>query len=201
MEAVSVLTVDAMTQFFDSRYQEPTRRSRHPQAQNFVVKTAAGHDLVIHLSSSPKFWTSFLEVIERQELQDDPRFLTFALRTANYFELFDIVVPEFLRRNSEEWEQLLAENDVPYAPVLGMSEYVHHPQVQRLDLLEPEVKGLSLLRPPWKFDGDRPHRDAHISSVGEHTREIALEVYDDAAIDALVAEGVLFETTAPSPQV
>jgi crotonobetainyl-CoA:carnitine CoA-transferase CaiB-like acyl-CoA transferase len=194
MEAVSLLTVDALTHFFDAGHEEPTRQSRHPQAQNFVLKTAAGDDLVVHLSSSPKFWTSFLDVIDRRDLEGDPRFQTFKSRTDNYFDLAKIVVPEFLRKSSEEWQALLTEFDVPFAPVLGVAEFTQHPQVQQLSLLEPETEGLSLLRPPWRFDGERPHRDLHVAAVGEHTREIALEVFDDAEISQLMADEVLFES-------
>jgi crotonobetainyl-CoA:carnitine CoA-transferase CaiB-like acyl-CoA transferase len=192
MEAVSVLTIDAMTQYFDSGHQEPTRQSRHPQAQNFVVKTAAGDDLVMHLSSSSKFWLSFLDVIERVDLADDPRFTTYPDRCQNYFELADIVVPEFLRKTSDEWVALLAKHDVPYAPVATMSEYIHNPQVEWLELVEPEENGLSLLRPPWSFEGRRPRRNSHVAAVGEHSREIALEVYEKEAVERLITDGTLF---------
>ncbi len=191
MEAVSVLTVDAMTQYFDDG-QEPTRQSRHPQAQSFVVKTAAGDDLALHLSSSQKFWRSFLDVIGRQELADDPRFETFVTRSKHYFELAAIVEPEFLRKTSAEWEERLTKYDVPYAPVLTLPQYLGHPQVEWLEMLEPEQDGLALLRPPWRFGGERPHRDQHATVVGEHTREIALEVYDDVTVDRLFADGVLY---------
>jgi len=191
MEAVSILTVDAMTQYFDDG-QQPTRQSRHPQAQNFVVKTAAGEDLAIHLSSSPKFWRSFLDVMGRQDLADDPRFETYVTRSEHYFELADIVETEFLRKTSAEWEERLTKYDVPYAPVLTLPEYFRHPQVDWLELFGPEQDGLALLRPPWRFGGERSHRDQHVAVVGEHTREIALEVYDDATIDRLIADGVLY---------
>jgi crotonobetainyl-CoA:carnitine CoA-transferase CaiB-like acyl-CoA transferase len=192
MEAVSVLTIDALTQYFDSGHQEPTRQSRHPQAQNFVVKTAAGDDLVVHLSSSSTFWLSFLDVIGRSELAVDPRFTTYVGRCENYFQLADLVVPEFLNKTSDEWMLLLAKHDVPYAPVAKMSAYIHNPQVEWLELIEPEERGLSLLRPPWRFGGRRPHRNAHVAAVGEHSREIALEVYDEETVDRLIADGTLY---------
>jgi crotonobetainyl-CoA:carnitine CoA-transferase CaiB-like acyl-CoA transferase len=196
MEAMSVLTVDAMTHYFDKDGDEPTRRSRHPQAHNFAVKTAAGGDLAIHLSSSPKFWLSFLDVIDRQDLADDPRFRTFATRCDHYFELAEIVEPEFLRKTTQEWEQLLTSHDVPYAPILTMSEYVDNPQVKYLELLGPEHDSLALLRPPWRFAGARPQRSEHVAVVGEHTREIAEEVYDAGIVDKLIADGVLYVETA-----
>jgi crotonobetainyl-CoA:carnitine CoA-transferase CaiB-like acyl-CoA transferase len=192
MEAVSVLTIDAMTQYFDADYEEPTRQSRHAQAQNFVVSTAAGDDLVIHLSSSSKFWSSFLDVMGRPDLADDPRFKNYVTRCDHYFKLASIVETEFLRKTSKEWEELLTAHDVPYAPVLTMSEYVDNPQVKWLELIGPEQDGLALLRPPWRFGGQRPHREQHVAAVGEHTREIALEVYDEATVDHLIADGVLF---------
>ncbi|MDF2444703.1 MAG: hypothetical protein JWR01_2906 [Subtercola sp.] len=197
IESVSVLTIDAITQYFEKPDEEPARQSRHPQAQNFAVKTAAGPDLVIHLSSSQKFWFSFLEVIGRKDLADDPRFETFASRTDNYLALSRIVVPEFLRKTTAEWELLLESLDVPHAPVLTMSEYVGQDQVEWLELLEPPTDGLSLLRPPWRFEDERPHRDPHVPVVGEHTREIVGEAFDHATIERLIAEGVLYVENRP----
>jgi crotonobetainyl-CoA:carnitine CoA-transferase CaiB-like acyl-CoA transferase len=193
MEAVSTLTIDALTQYYDSGYVEPTRQSRHPQAQNFVLRTASDEAIAIHLSSSQKFWRSFVEAMGRADLAVDPRFTTYNLRMDHYFSLVEIVQEEFLRKPASEWERLLAEFDVPYAPVLTMSGYIANDQVQWLDLVQPEQDGVALLRPPWRFGGERPQREQHTPVVGEHTREIAGEVYDNATVEALLAEGVLFE--------
>jgi crotonobetainyl-CoA:carnitine CoA-transferase CaiB-like acyl-CoA transferase len=191
MEAVSTLTIDALTQYFETR-QDPTRTSRHPQAQNFCLKTASGEYLAVHLSSSQKFWRYFADVLQRPELADDPRFVTYAQRCAHYFELAEIVESEFLTKPASEWEKLLTEADVPYGPALTMSGYATHPQTEWLEMLEPERSGLSLLRPPWRFNGARPARPGVAPRVGQHTREVASEVYDDARIEDLLASGVLF---------
>jgi crotonobetainyl-CoA:carnitine CoA-transferase CaiB-like acyl-CoA transferase len=191
MEAVSTLTIDAMTQYFDIG-RDPARQSRHPQAQNFCLKTASGESIAVHLSSSQKFWLSFCEAIDRQDLADDPRFTTYQGREAHYFELADIVAAEFAGRPAAEWEKLLTARDVPFAPVLTMSGVAGHPQTQWLGLMEPERDGLSLVRPPWRFGGSRPDRHGTTPRVGQHTREIAAEVYDDARIEELLAADVLF---------
>jgi crotonobetainyl-CoA:carnitine CoA-transferase CaiB-like acyl-CoA transferase len=130
--------------------------------------------------------------MERQDLAGDPRFASYRTRCDHYFELATIVEAEFLRKTSAEWEELLTANDVPYAPVLTMSEYVHHPQVEWLELIEPEQDGLSLLRPPWRFGGERPQREQHVAAVGEHTREITLEAYDEVTVERLIADGILY---------
>ena len=191
MESVSTLTVDALTQYFDGR-QDPSRQSRHPHGQNFVLKTASGEDIAIHLSSSQKFFLAFLDVMDRRDLATDPRFTTYSLRIDHYFELAEIARAEFAKQSASEWEKLLNAADVPFAPVLTMSGFTAHPQVNWLHLLEPEYNGLSLLRPPWRFGGARPERTGVTPKLGQHTREIAAEVYDQPRIAELLAAGVLF---------
>jgi crotonobetainyl-CoA:carnitine CoA-transferase CaiB-like acyl-CoA transferase len=191
LEAVSTLTVDAMNQYFDTG-QDPSRQSRHPQAQNFCVETASGEYIAVHLSSSQKFWRHLCEAMDRRDLADDPRFATYQLRDANYFALVAIVEAEFISMPLAEWEKLLTACDVPYAPVLTMSGLADHPQTEWLGLLEPERDGVRLVRPPWRFDGARPDRAGRAPRVGQHTREIAAEVYDGARIEELIAAGVLF---------
>ncbi len=60
LEAVSALTVDALTQMYDDGA-DPHRQSRHPQAQNFCLHTGSEGVIAIHLSSSQKFWRSLTD--------------------------------------------------------------------------------------------------------------------------------------------
>lgn len=189
-EAVSTLTVDAVTQLFDSG-SSPTRQSRHPQAQNFCLRTASGEFIVLHLSSSQKFWESMVAATGRTELLADPRFTRFVDRQDNYFELEPILEAEFATRTAQEWEQLLIANDVPFSPVLDVEGFRNHPQVEHLGLYEPVSDGLSLARVPWRFGGERPDRPGTTPRVGEHSLEVALEVYDRGQVDTLLDSGVL----------
>ncbi len=191
-ESVSAITIDAMTQFFDDGYRDPSRQSRHPQGQVFCLKTSTGDFIAIHLSSSQKFFKSLLAAIGREELSDDPRFGTYTGRVAHYFDLAEIVQDEFARQSFSEWERLLIEFDVPFAPVHTMSQYREHPQIKWLDVLEPERDGLSLVRPPWRFSGVRPRRDRPAPKVGQHSREILAEVCDSAQAGELISAGVVY---------
>lgn len=191
MEAVSVLTTDGITQAFELG-KDPTRTSRHPQAQNFCVPTSSGEYLAVHLSSSQKFWTSLCRAMDRMDLTEDPRFAEYRPRETNYFELTPIVEAEFATKSKEHWEKVLTENDVPFAPVLSMNGYLDHEQVQHLELVERQDDGLALLRPPWKFDGQRPDRAGRAPKVGADTREVASEVLTAHEIDELLASGVLY---------
>lgn len=192
LEAMSTITIDAYTQFRETG-KTPTRQSRHPQAQNFCLLTADGGSITLHLSSSEKFWQATARAMGRAELIEDPRFVTYYARMENYFDLKPIMEAEFARRNRDEWERLLVEHDVPFAPVLTMEELSAHPQTEWLDLLEPERNGNHLVRPPWRFFGERPRRDFDAPLIGEHSRDVALQVMDAAAVERLLAEGVIFQ--------
>jgi crotonobetainyl-CoA:carnitine CoA-transferase CaiB-like acyl-CoA transferase len=192
MESVSILTIDALTQYFEDGHQNPSRQSRHPQAQNFCLQTATGEDIAIHLSSSQKFWQALCDAMGRPDLAEDPRFLTYDRRADHYFELVEIVEAEFITKPALLWEKLLTKHDVPFAPVLTMGDFIDHPQTEWLHLVEPEHQGVALVRPPWRFGGARPERSGPAPRVGQDTRAIAAEVCDSERIEEMLSSGALF---------
>ncbi|KHL01365.1 CaiB/BaiF CoA transferase family protein [Sinomonas humi] len=191
MEAVSVLTTDAITQSFELGH-DPTRTSRHPQAQNFCVPTSDGEYLAIHLSSSQKFWRSLCSALGRLDLAEDPRFAEYRPREAHYFELVPIIEKEFATKPKAHWEAVLAEADVPFAPVLSLTGYLEHDQVKHLQMIDRQPDGLALVRPPWTFDGERPDRRGRAPKVGADTRAIAGEVLPPEQVDEFLAKGILY---------
>lgn len=192
-EAISTLMIDPMTQYYEDGKKNPTRQSRHPQAQNFVLRTSSGESITLHLSSSQVFWQAACKAIVREDLLEDPRFVEYPDRVENYFQLAPIFEQEFAKRSADEWYERLIAADVPYAPVNTVEQLRNDEQLEWLQMFEPERNDLSLVRPPWRFDGERPHRDPNTPVVGQHTREIVAEVLPSESIDELFAAGVLFE--------
>ena len=192
LEAVSSITIDAMSQWSEDR-QTPTRQSRHPQAQNFCLLTGSGTSVTLHLSSSQAFWCNLTRAMGREELTEDARFLTYRDRLANYFELKPILEEEFLTKSREDWEALLIANDVPFAPVLTMEELATHPQTEWLGMMEPERNGMLLVRPPMRFQGERPSRAFDAPEVGEHSRALAGEFVGAEELETLIADGVIVQ--------
>jgi crotonobetainyl-CoA:carnitine CoA-transferase CaiB-like acyl-CoA transferase len=174
-EAVSTLTIDAMTQMFDETL-EPVRDSRHPQAQNFCLRTASGGSISIHLSSSQKFWTNFARAINRPELIEDARFRTYKDRVRHHVELKHIASEEVAQWSQVQIEARLLAADVPHAPVLTLSDVARHEQTDRLQLLGRAFENVTLVRPPWRFNGERPTRNEAAPRVGEHSQQIAREM-------------------------
>jgi formyl-CoA transferase len=187
MEAVSTLTIDAMSQAFDEGL-DPVRQTRHPQAQNFCLRTASGDSITMHLSSSEKFWRALLRATGREDLLADPRFARFQDRVIpeHYFVIKGIMEAEFLRQTRDEWERRLIENDVPFAPALTLREVAVHPQTEWLGMMDESDNGRVLVRAPWRFDGVRPARDHHAPHVGEHTHEVLADLLGAEAAAALI---------------
>lgn len=193
-EAVSTLTIDAMTQAIDND-QDPVRVTRHPQAQNFCLKTASGGWIVLHLSSSEKFWQSLMRAIGRADLIDDSRFQGFVDRMdpERFAAIKQILEQAFAQKPQEVWERILAEADVPYAPTLTMREVAAQRQTQWLQLLDWPSDRRVLVRPPWRFDATRPSRSRRVPHVGEHTREILSELRSTDELDLFIEKGTIFQ--------
>lgn len=190
LEAMSTLTIDAVTQAFETG-EDPVRNSRHPQAQNFCLETADGGGITMHLSVSQKFWAALARAIGREDLIDDVRFCTYDDRRVpeHYEEMVRIMEAAFAKRPRSEWEKLLSEADVPFAPVLTMHEVVAHEQTRWLELMGPSVGELPMVRPPWRFDGARPPRSDQPAHVGEHTQEVLREVCSESDLEGMAASG------------
>jgi crotonobetainyl-CoA:carnitine CoA-transferase CaiB-like acyl-CoA transferase len=69
-------------------------------------------------------WLTFLQVLGRPELQDDPRYATNAARVLNRIALIEDLAPTFLTRTRQQWIDALLEAGVPAAPILDYGEAV-----------------------------------------------------------------------------
>ncbi len=188
-EAVSLLTVDAVTQMHELG-DDPTRGSRLPQGQSYCLKTASGESITLHMSSSQKFWRSLTEAIDLPELANDPLYLTYDDRMENFSQLKSLLQSEFSKYTLNELEERLGRSDVPHAPVLTISQMVSSPQANWLQLFDKQTDDLPLVRLPWRFDGKRPTRSNAVAKVGEHSREILENVMDEKELNNLFERGI-----------
>ncbi len=122
------------------------------------------------------------------ELIGDPRIATRESRIANSDSLYRQVAAILAQRSTEEWMALCDREGIPATRAASLSDLVDD-----LPLEEHPVAGTyRLIPPPVRFSATPPSVRSPAPTIGQHSRELLAEVgYDEAALDALQAGGVL----------
>ncbi|BDZ64394.1 CaiB/BaiF CoA transferase family protein [Agromyces mangrovi Wang et al. 2018] len=110
--------------------------SRPRRAQAYACVGSDGKAFVIHMSVPEKFWTGLLDVLERPDLADDPRFATREGRVRNYDELDVELKAITAAKPREHWMQRLAAHDIPHGPLNTVADLFDDPQVAAMGLVE-----------------------------------------------------------------
>jgi succinate--hydroxymethylglutarate CoA-transferase len=141
-----------------------------------------------------KFWKRLCNLLGRQDLLTDPRFVNNKSRMAHRDELTIILDGEFQRKPTSAW---LAElhGKVPCAPVLDIAQALENPYVKEqgkvVTVPHPERGEVRLLGSPFHCPGEEiPRRLA--PHLGEATEALLRELgYEDRQIAALREAGVV----------
>jgi crotonobetainyl-CoA:carnitine CoA-transferase CaiB-like acyl-CoA transferase len=186
---VEVSMLEAMTHFAVEPFaalfalQRPPRSSDRPRlAQAYIVRTADGALIAIHLSSLEKFWAGLTSALSAPRLAADERFRTRQARIEHYEILGAELDALFSQQPLQHWIEQLGRNDVPFAPIHSIDEVVNDPQVQHLGLVVPVAAahgGDKAVRPAVQFDGARWPSVTTAPLLDEH----------GTAIRKLLAEG------------
>ena len=169
----------------------------HPSIMPYGVFDTADGPIVITVGNNRQFERFCREVIERDDLADDPRFKTNVTRSAHR----DILVPELNREIARRGRQLLLERlaraGIPCGEVCGLHEALTSQRAVDSGLVtshpHPEAGSMHVLAPPYRFDGERlPVRKAP-PQLGEGTHDVlrSLLGLSEAAISSLKADGVI----------
>jgi crotonobetainyl-CoA:carnitine CoA-transferase CaiB-like acyl-CoA transferase len=84
----------------------------------------ASDDWLVIGAANQGLWLKLLKVLGREELQQDERFSTNALRITNRIALIHSLAPTFRTRTRDDWVETLLEAGVPAAPILDYGEAV-----------------------------------------------------------------------------
>ena len=141
-------------------------------------------------------WRGFCKVAGREDLLNDPRFLTPALRDENADDRLNLIQEVLLEKPAAEWLQALDDAGVPCAPVLTRKQMIEHPQIKASDIVveyEHQHAGrLRQARPAARFEGTPTSIRQGAPLLGEHTYDLLAEVgYSDQDINAMVKAQIL----------
>jgi crotonobetainyl-CoA:carnitine CoA-transferase CaiB-like acyl-CoA transferase len=158
----------------EGRDETPYLRPHSSQA--YVWTTRDGRQVLVHMSSPPKFWEGLCAAVGRPELVGDERFATRPERQRHYEVLRAELAPAFAGRDRDEWLQVLQAHGVPCAPVNAVGEALRDPQLQHLGIIdvldEPGIGPMPQIRPPALFGGAPLDPVARAPYLGEHTAEV-----------------------------
>ena len=141
-------------------------------------------------------WSSLCRAIGREELVDDPLYVTNQLRVVNREALNAIFEPAIARRTNSDWATIFASEGVMFAPVLPISQILAHPQVEALGLVQtvehPTVGTVSQIGPPIHMSRTPGAITTAPPLLGEHGVDILRELnYSHTEIRRLSEIGVL----------
>jgi len=121
-------------------------------------------------------WSPFAKAIGREELIEDPRFLTNSDRKKNEDELFEIISNWTKQLNRKEIEEIFYEYGLLYAPVLKVSEVVEHEQLRGREMIvemeDPNLGKYIIQGVPVKMSLTPGSVDKPAPGLGEHNLEI-----------------------------
>jgi crotonobetainyl-CoA:carnitine CoA-transferase CaiB-like acyl-CoA transferase len=155
--------------------------ARHPYA------TSDGYISVLPYSDPQ--WRRFFELAGQPELIDDPRLTTFATRQRNIHYSWSVIEELVSRKSTQEWLDVLAKEDIPYAPVNSLEDLVTDPHLAEVGFWEQmeDGSGEQLLTPgnPLGLPASPPAIRRGPPRLGQHTREVLSGCgLSDAAIAA-----------------
>jgi crotonobetainyl-CoA:carnitine CoA-transferase CaiB-like acyl-CoA transferase len=174
LEAMAHFAVEPFAAFF-ALDRAPTSSDRPRLAQAYILRTADGGLIAIHLSSLEKFWEGLVGALAAPQIGADVRFRTRQGRIDNYEALGAALDAQFSRHPLQYWVERLGSNDVPFAPIHRIDQVVQDPQVRHLGLVVPVERahgGKQAVRPAVQFDGARATGVTTAPLLDEHGADI-----------------------------
>jgi crotonobetainyl-CoA:carnitine CoA-transferase CaiB-like acyl-CoA transferase len=179
LESALVIQKSTMTRYLQTGTLPLRTGSRAPYATpNQAFRTRDGHIMVA--AYTPARWKAFTcNVLQRPELEADPRFATRQARQEHHAALRDIVNEVFATRTTEQWLRACEDNDLLCAPINDYAQVVDLPQVKAREALGTvalsDGRTLGTVQPAPRL-GETPGsvRRPYPEFVGQHTREVLL---------------------------
>jgi crotonobetainyl-CoA:carnitine CoA-transferase CaiB-like acyl-CoA transferase len=132
-----------------------------------------------HLQPDP-YWKHFCQTIEREDIENDPRFNSLSTRSENSAVLINIIDEAFAKRTLEEWKVRLLKFGLIFSPVQKPTEVVNDPQARANDFFEtfthPVYGPIELVAAPIKLSETPGTLRTPAPEFGQHTEEILLEL-------------------------
>lgn len=151
-------------------------------------------------------WTSFLNLIGREDLVGDPRITDGAQRSRSIDMLYALIEEATPKRTTAQWLSDLSARGIPCSQVNRVEDLFANAHLQAVGMFRPEEHpqegALLSVRSPFQVAGQVDAPDRPAPPPGMHSRQILGEagLHDDE-IDALVRRAVVREADLETARV
>jgi crotonobetainyl-CoA:carnitine CoA-transferase CaiB-like acyl-CoA transferase len=132
-------------------------------------------------------WTKLCQILDKPELERDPRFTTNADRIENRADLTGILSQVFAGRKADEWLDALQDAGLPCGPINDIPGVFEHPQVADRDLVievdHPQAGPVKVTGFPYKLSNTPAEVRLPPPLLGQHTKEILTNILGSGSQD------------------
>ena len=151
--------------------------SRHPKNAPYQGFQGSDKGFVV-AAGNDKLWHAVCDIVERDDLKNDPRFQTVNLRAGNQTELANILQSVSSTRPADDWIDAFNARGVPCAPINTFEESFNDSQTQHMNLVRemtlPNGVETKTVPYPVAISGFDPIV-ATAPALGEHNKQVIEE--------------------------
>ncbi len=165
-------------------------RSVSPNRKPYATKDG----FIAMMPYSDENWRRYFTLGGMPELADDPRFRTYAARTANIDEIYKLTEVIAAQRTTDEWMEVLCEANVPCMRVHTLETVLDDPQIGEGRLAEirehPSEGAYMAIRHPVTYSDHQTEIYREPPRQGADTKEVLTELgWSDDDIEAAAQKG------------
>ena len=167
-----------------------------------MYETSDGRTVLLSILNPAKEWPKFAHALGHDEWLDDVRFADQEARFEHRQELHELLRDVFRTDTAAAWRERLDKAEVTYSIAQTLAEVVNDEQMYVNDMLTEMTPGnhfyaYTVNSPVW-ISGAEKRVPKLAPDVGEHTREVLLELgFSAAEVARMLADGVVRQHEAP----
>lgn len=171
--------------------------SAHPRNAPYQAFRAKD-DYFVMAAGNDRLWSTVCRVIERSDLEKDPRFVTTSSRTENQVELCASLEAIFSARPAADWINVFTAAGVPCGPINTYSQILRDPQVAHMGWVQtmvlPSGNETKTFACPIRLSGKNIEIRSPPPQLGQHRDEVVSLLRTSAAKDQIdsVMEGTVW---------